>query len=255
MQVRDVVVEPMGSDRVLWCCLHGGPVTLDSADQWPSADKTEWGRYRERNVPLLRKIARTYGSCAILARDGNQIVGQLRFYPKVICDLKGAGALCLLQDHPAGPAEDFATSDFPDPAQIEHRTLVIHCMMTGSPMQKENPYQRKGIGSRMVRALIQWATTNGWERIEADSFEDLPVIYEITGSAGHTFWEKLGFRVVDRHPHPELQDPNEFAEFITRLEDEAKAIGIPPQRARDRIVMRLDLSQTGRAGRATDATQ
>ncbi len=253
--IEDVVVEPMGSDCVLWCCLHGGPLTLHTDDQWPSAGETEWERYRERNLSLLRKIARTYGTCAILARDGNQIVGQLRFYPKVICDLKGAGGLCLLQDHPAGPVEGFASNDFPNPAEIEDRTLVIHCMMTGSPNQKENPYQRKGIGSRMVRALIRWATTNGWERIEADSFEDLPIIYQITGSAGHTFWEKLGFRVVDRHPHPELQDRGGFPEFITKLEDEAKAVGIPPRRARDRIVMRLGLTQTSRAGKASEPTQ
>jgi hypothetical protein len=126
--------------------------------------------YRQRNLPLLRKIAKTYGACAILARDGDHIVGQLRFYPKAICDLKGAGGLCLQQDHPAGPAEDFADHDFPPLAQIEDKTLVVHCLMTGSPQQRENPYQRKGIGTRMVRALIQWAKTNGWERNEADSY-------------------------------------------------------------------------------------
>jgi len=113
--------------------------------------------------------------------------------------------------------------------------------MTGSPQQKENPYQRKGIGTRMVRALIEWAKANGWERIEADSFEDIPIIYEITGSAGHTFWEKLGFHFVDRHPHPELQNRSEIAEFVTTLEEPAKVIGIPPKRARDRLVLRLDV--------------
>jgi len=97
----------------------------------------------------------------------------------------------------------------------------------------------------MVRALIDWAKATGWERIEVDSFEDLPIIYEITGSAGHTFWEKLGFRLVDRHPHPALQDQNErteFDEFVKTLEKYAKSIGAPLERARDRLVMRLDLT-------------
>ena len=75
---------------------------------------------------------------------------------------------------------------------------MIHCMMTGSPLQEKNPYQRRGIGSRMVEALIEWAQKNGWEHIEVESFEDLPIIYEVTGSAGHVFWEKLGFRLNDR---------------------------------------------------------
>ncbi|MFC1737380.1 GNAT family N-acetyltransferase [Candidatus Hydrogenedentota bacterium] len=240
--IEDVVVEPMTNEFVLWRCLHGGPLTRHTIDQWSSADKTEWERYRQRNLPLLIKITRTYGACAIIARDNDAIIGQLRFYPKVICELKDAGGLCLQQDHPAGPTENFVDSDFPDPAQIEDKTLVVHCVMTGSPHQKENPYQRKGIGTRMVRALIHWAKANGWERIEADSFEDIPIIYEMTGSTGHTFWEKLGFRVVDRHPHPELQDRSQFDEFVTTLEEQAKSIGILPERARDRLVMRLDVT-------------
>ncbi len=240
--VEDVVVEPMTEKFILWRCLHSGPLSRDAIDHWSSADEMPWDRYRKRNTSLLVKLTRTYGACAILARDGDRIVGHLRFYPKAVCDMEGAGGPCLQQDPPGGPAEHFPDSDFPDPAQIEDRTLCVHCLMMGSSLQKENPYQRKGIGTRMVRALIEWAKTNGWERIEADSFEDLPIIYEGTGSAGHTFWEKLGFCLVDRHLHPELQDPGEFPEFIATLEEQAKSIGVPPETARDRLVMRLDLT-------------
>jgi len=242
IMVEDVVVEPMTEEFILWRCLHGGPLSRDSIDEWPSASTLPLGRYRERNTPLLVKITRTYGACAIIARDGDEIVGQLRFYPKAICSMDGAGCLCLQQDHTAGPADDFADRDFPDPAQIDDKTLVVHCMMTGSSQQKENPYQRKGIATRMVGALIEWAKANGWDRIEADSFEDIPIIYEITGSAGHTFWEKLGFGLVDRHPHPDLQDRSQFDEFVKTLEEQAKSIGIGPERASDRLVMRLDLT-------------
>lgn len=240
--IEDVVVEPMTEDCILWRCLHAGPLTRHSVDQLSAEGRTELERYRRRNLPLLRKIVRTYGACAILARDSDRIVGMLRFYPKAVCGLDGAGGLCLLQDHPAGSIEGFAENHFPAPAQIEDRTLSVHCLMTGSPRQKENPYQRKGIGTRMVRTLIQWARANGWERIEADSFEDLPIIYEMTGSAGHTFWEQLGFRVVDRHPHPALLDRSEFTEFVTTLEEQAKAVGISPERARDRLIVRHDLT-------------
>jgi hypothetical protein len=200
-----------------------------------------WKRYRERNLPLLAKLSEIYGACAIIARDGSEIVGQLRFYPKAVCNLKGAGGLCLQQDHSAGPADDFAETDFPDPAQIEDKTLVVHCLMTGSVHWKENPYQRKGVGSRMVKVLIEWAGVNSWEHIEADAFEDIPVIYDITGGAGHTFWKKLGFRLVDRYPHPELRDRSRFPQFIATLEEQAKAVGISPEKARDKLVMRLDL--------------
>jgi hypothetical protein len=238
----NVVVEPMSEEFILWRCLHGGPLTHSAIDQWPPDSQLPWERYRKRNVPLLVKLTRTYGACAIVARDGDRIVGQLRFYPRAVLDMieKGSDNLCLQQDYPAGPADDFADSDFPPLAQIEDKTLVVHCLMTGSPQQKENPLQRKGLGSRMVRTLIQWARDSGWDRIEADSFEDIPIIYEVTGSAGHTFWEKLGFSVVDRHPHPALREP-ELNSFVTTLVEQAKAAGISPERAKDQIVMRLDL--------------
>jgi hypothetical protein len=184
------------------------------------------------------KLTRIYGACAILARDEDRIIGQLRFYPKAIYGIEGAGGLCLQQDYPSGPADGFSETNFLPCAQLEDRTLAVHCLMTGSPTQKTNPYQRKGIGSRMVMAMIQWAETRGWNCIEANSFEDLPIIYEITGNAGHTFWEKLGFSVVDRYSHPDLQERNPF---VITLEEQAKSFGIPPERARDQLVMRLSL--------------
>jgi ribosomal protein S18 acetylase RimI-like enzyme len=234
-----IVIEPMTEKFILWRCLHFGPISIQTIDRWPSDSQISWELYRKRNIPLLRKLTRIYGAYAMLARLSEKIVGQLRFYPKFVCSMKGAGGLCLLQDFPNGPADDFAKKDFPHLQNIEDKTLVIHCLMTGSSQQKENPFQRKGIGTRMVRSLIQWAKANGWEFIEVDAFEDIPIIYEITGSAGITFWRKLGFRLADRHPHPFLQERNEFVET---LEEQAKAIGISPDRARDRLLMRLDLA-------------
>lgn len=239
--IEGLVIEPMSEEFILWRCLHGGPLSNDNINRWSSTDILPFERYCSRNKPLLIKLTQTYGACAILARDGDHIVGQLRFYPESVCGMEGSGGLCLMQDPPGGPLETFVESDFPELDQIEDKTLVVHCLMTGSSMQKENPYQRKGIGSSMVSALIEWAKTNGWERIKADAFEDLPIIYECTGSAGFTFWQKLGFQILDRHPHPELQDRNQFSEFISTLEEQAKPMGITPERAVDRIVMQLRL--------------
>jgi GNAT superfamily N-acetyltransferase len=237
--IEDVVVEPMTEDFILWRCLHDGPLSRKTIDLWPETYTTLLERYRDRNVPLLRKLIQTYGTCAIVARDGEMAVGQLRFYPKVLCAMEDAGWLCLQQDHPEGPADGFGDNDFPELAAIEDKTLSVHCMMTGSSLQAENPYQRKGIGTRMARTLIQWAGANGWEHIEADAFDDIPGIYELTGSTGYMFWEKLGFYIADRHPHPHLEGEDEFVE---KLEGLAKAAGISPEKAKDRIVMRLDLA-------------
>jgi hypothetical protein len=235
---ENIIVEPMTEEFILWRCLHNGPLSPADIDQCLDDTDFPWVRYRERNIPLLQKLTRIYGTCAIVACVNERIVGMLRFYPKAVWKMKGAGSLCLQQDYPAGPADDFVDSDFPFPEEIKDKTLVVHCMMTGSPQQEVNPYQRTGLGSRMVKTLVQWAKANGWNCIEADSFEDLPIIYEITGSAGHTFWEKLGFHIAERYPHPDLQ---EYEEFVKILEQQAKDMGIAPEKARDQIIMRLDL--------------
>jgi GNAT superfamily N-acetyltransferase len=236
---EDVVIEPMTEKFILWRCLHSGPLSCQTIEPWPPDNRIDWERYHARNVPLLLKLTRTYGACAILARVDDRIVGQLRFYPRAIWDMGSTGEMCLRQDYPNGPADDFADTEFPPLGQIKDRTLAVHCLMTGSSQQEENPFQRKGIGTRMVRFLIHWAKTNGWELIVVDAFEDIPIIYEITGSAGLTFWKKLGFRMIDRHPHPHLQ---ERSEFLVMLEEQAKSIGISPERAKDRLVMHLDLT-------------
>lgn len=246
--IEDVLIEPMTQDFILWRCLHGGPLSSATMDQWPAGSPLPWELYKKRNVPLLDKLTRTYGACAIVARDGNRVVGLLRFYPKAVWNTEGAGGLCLQQDYPSGPGEDFVKNDFPPLSRIEDRTLAVHCLMTGSSQRQENPFQRKGIGSRMAACLVRWAAANGWDRIEADAFEEIPVIYEITGCTGHRFWEKLGFSVANRIPHPDLQFDNAKARdpFVTALETQAKSAGIPPERAKDKIVMRLDLREAGR---------
>lgn len=236
--IDNVQIEPMTRDCILWRCLHSGPISCAEVDERPADDKLPWERYWQRNALLLEALTRVYGACAILARDGGRIVGHLRFYPKAVCDMPGAGQLCLQQDYDAGPEDHFAESSFPPLAEIKDKTLVVHCLMTGSPQQEENPYQRKGVATRMALKLIEWAKAQGWEWLEARSFEDLPIVYELTGSAGRVFWEKLGFTLAERHPHPYLQQP---CEFVARLEAQARAAGIPPERARDELVMRLGL--------------
>ncbi len=120
--------------------------------------------------------------------------------------------------------------------------------MTGSPSQKENPYQRKGLGTRMARKLIEWAGENGWTAIEATAYEDLPLIYEITGQAGKTFWEKLGFHIAETGVEPELVKDNEFARS---LHQQATTIGLPLERVKNKYTMRLDIKTIRKGSQKT----
>jgi GNAT superfamily N-acetyltransferase len=238
--IGEIVVEPMTQSFIVWRCLHGGPLSCGNIDQWAPGDKMPWARYRLRNVALLSKLTEVYGACAIVAREEDEIVGLLRFYPKAVWQMDGAGLLCLQQDHPAGPVDDLAEREFPALTELEDRTLEVHCLMAGAPSESGRQYKRRGIATRMAKELIRWAQGRGWESIEASSFEDIPILYRWTGNAGHTFWKKLGFHVADRFPNPHLQERNEF---VVQIEEQAKTLGLEPARAKDRIVMRLGLTQ------------
>jgi hypothetical protein len=182
---------------LLWRCLHGGPLQKETIDTWDPDSPMPWDALRARNIPLLQILTDRYGACAVIAQDGDQVVGQLRFYPKKVWEMAGGGMLCLQQFPSAGPGEDFCASQFPQKRELEEKTLVVHCMMTGCPSRAENPYQRKGIASQMVRELVQWARQNGWDAVEATAYEDLDFLYQVTGQAGRRFWEALGFRVKE----------------------------------------------------------
>ena len=239
--LSDVVVEMMTGDFILWRCLHGGPLTRETVDRPPPQPGVPWERFRARNVPLLRKLTDVYGSCAVIARDGDRIVGQLRFYPRAVCAMTGAGrALCLQQEFPAGPADDLVENDFPLLDGLADRTLFVHCMMTGSPHRKENPYQHRGIGSRMVRTLMDWAGARGWRGVEAHAYADLPIVYAVTGQAGRAFWEKLGFRAIASCTEPAFAE-DEHSGFVATLLKQAAERGIDADTAKTRHTMRRDL--------------
>lgn len=237
--INDVVVEMMSTDFLLWRCLHGGPLTRETVDCPEPHPAVPWERLRARNLPLLIKLTQVYGACAVVARHGERIVGQLRFYPKAVCQMAAPGpGLCLQQTFPAGPADDLSGRGFPPLDEIADKALFVHCLMTGSPQQKENPYQRQGLGSRLVRTLVDWARERGWNAVEATAFTDLPTIYAITGQAGRRFWEKLGFRVVDTGVEPALDVEGDFGRLLLK---EAVDHELDAAAAHARYTMRLDL--------------
>lgn len=233
----DVIIKPMTEDFILWRCLHKGPHTAATLEDWPE-NETDWPTHRAINVPLLRKLIRAYGTCAMLAWDGSRVVGFLRFYPKVIYSFPEAGDMCLQQHHPAGPTQDLVKRALPGLEEIEDKTLAVHCMMTGTPLLEKNPYQRKGIGTRMARGLIDWATERGWTAIEASAYEDLDILYANTGQAGTGFWRKLGFTIVATNIEPEFEKNNEFTR---QMREEAVVKGLDIPTIQNVHTMRLNL--------------
>jgi len=236
--LEGLLIEPMRENFLLWRCLHGGPLNLRNIDAPPPNPEVDWPSARARNIPLLAKLTWTYGACAILARDGDDVVASLRFYPKALCAFEDSGAgFCLQQRPPAGPADELAAHDFPPLTSQPDKTLFVHCLMITAPPGEPERYRRKGLATRLARELIRWATERGWSAIEATAYEELPMLYAISGVAGRRFWEPVGFRVVRQDKEPGIS-----GDLLEKLRQDAVAAGLDPQRVVNRYRMRLDLT-------------
>jgi hypothetical protein len=235
----NIVIEPMTEDFILWRCLHGGPLSKETIDRWPPDEAESWETHRAKNVPLLEKIVKVYGTCAILARDGGQVVGTLRFYPKILYSMEGAGSsLCLLQPFPDGVSERLVENRFPPLEEILDKTLTIHCWTIALSSEKENLFQPEGIGTRMARELMQWAEENGWKSIEATAYEDTEVLYTQIGLPGKRFWEEFGFRMVKT----DTETASWFLRFLDTMREQVVARGLNPEDAQNRYTMRIELA-------------
>ncbi|MBN2375064.1 MAG: GNAT family N-acetyltransferase [Sedimentisphaerales bacterium] len=214
-----------------------GPLSKTSIEKSPPKFHTDFKKLRAVNIPLLEKLIETYGTCAILAKDSDLVVGSLRFYPKILFPEGSMIGFCLQQEPPYGPSESTAAREFPSLKNIQDKTLKVHCMMAGSSQQKKNPYKRKGIGTRMARELICWAQEHGWESIEATAYEEVEIMYANFGAAGRSFWEKLGFGLVKTEIEHELR-----GELLEKMQEQVIAKGLAAEDARNKYTMRLDLT-------------
>jgi hypothetical protein len=235
--LNNLTVEPLREGMILWRCLHGGPISEENLDTPPPNPQVDWPFIRTRNIPLLTKLTQAYGACAIVARDGGEIVATLRFYPMALCSFGDSGAgFCLQQRAPAGPADDLTEREFPSLKELPDKTLFVHCLLVASPRQEPDRYRRKGVASRLVRELIRWGSDKGWRAIEASGYEEIPLLYDIGGVAGKFFWQKLGFRIVCQDTESAIA--GELFE-VTRAS--AASVGIPAEETANRYRMRLDL--------------
>jgi len=238
--VDRLVFEAMTERLLVWRCLHGGAIDASNVDLPGRHPKMDWGATRSRNVPLLRKLVATYGSCAILAWDDAAVVGTLRFYPKALCGWGESGpCFCLQQDPPAGPPLDLVEREFPRLECLEDKTLFVHCLMVVSPAGDPERYRRKGVATRMARELVRWGTAGGWTAIEANAYEEIPSLYAISGAAGRRFWETSGFGVVYRDTEPGIT-----GEILESARRDADRVGISPGDVTNRYRMRLELRPT-----------
>jgi len=216
-----IEIVPMDESYVHTRCLHSGPVdtaVCQHADDplpeghpsHPWSDETLHEviqRYRTHGISCCpppaafsRELMRRYGTCAILAWEGQKVVGQLFFYPMRIARMLEV----LWESIPP-----LMPSTACDPEEGEGILWVL-CVMSSRPYLGSQPDTitgcdwptvadagaRRGVGQRLVGGLIDWAREHDWRRIVKVAHADVDCFYGQLGGGGKAFWKKAGFEVA-----------------------------------------------------------
>lgn len=246
-----IEIKPMGEDFILPRCLHAGPIEAAVGKASEPADLDlpphPWSDETIRDLvarhpdfglcdagsgwptEFMREMIRRYGACALLAWEGQKVVGFIRFYPMEIAR--------LVDERRAGRVEPILDPTLACEPEGDEATFWVHCVMTSRPYTggteevgptsggdgilrtAEEAGARKGIGLRLARALIPWAREHGWKRMIKIAPCDLDFFYGIWGGGGKSFWEKAGFKVVGTIHRPQKWSEEDMTTLRAQLAD------------------------------------
>jgi len=189
----------MNEGCVLTYCHHGGAIPLIEAKE-PEAHSA-WIE-KKNDIPkgsvarFLKAMCQEYGSCGVMAIDGDQVIGKLRFYPAQLGDSR---LPTCVQGNPKALVA-FEPTSLPPQESLDSRAMSIHCIQ----VVKDGGYRGQGIGTTMVRKLIDWASGTGWDEIRAPAIRHIPPLLDWCGSFSIDVYKRLGFVETGSAPHPEL---------------------------------------------------
>jgi GNAT superfamily N-acetyltransferase len=150
---------------------------------------------------FLRAVCRAYGSCGVLAVDGNAVVGKVRFYPQEIAE-RFYPALGLQEPQRMRVLATFDPGALPPRDELREKALFICCFQLvhdykaaaeGRPTDVPS-YLGRGIATSMLRVLIDWARAEGWDELRAEAVEPIPPLLMWSGRLSVERYRKLGFR-------------------------------------------------------------
>ena len=188
----------MHEGSVLTSCLHSGPISLAEvarAEELPS-----WLE-RDAQLPggtvarVLNALCREYGSCGVMAVDGDVVVGKVRFAP---AGLNEGVPECAQQHAEAWLGCDPGT--LPPRRGLRPRALRIWCVQVVA----DDRYRRKGIATAMVAQMAAWARAEGWEEIHAHAIRAIPPLLDWAGIFSLDAYRRLGFTPTSSEVGPGL---------------------------------------------------
>jgi len=182
----------MNKDFILFCCLHCGPLSRSTIDEKCSLPKEQL----DRNKTFLARLIDTYGSCAVLAMEGDLVVAHARFYPQIIYD---QFEFCC-QDPNHAITQEMVEMKLPPLANPAERILRITCFLV------HEDYQGQGLSHKLIDAILEWAKNNAWKSVKCFAYPDNYWLSSEMCTPMLRTYSKHGFRKIGTVMIPEAKD-------------------------------------------------
>jgi GNAT superfamily N-acetyltransferase len=191
----------MDTTCLLSACLHDGPAPLASLrEALAAATDTE---RQEGLAPgalarFLEALCQRYGSGAVLAVEGDLVVGKLRFAPAQVGRM--LSGICFQQAEQARRIAQLDLSTLPTREALEEQRLRLDCY------QVARGYRGRGLAKHMLDFAIAWARATGWEALSASAIRPIPPLLDWSGQASLKAMQGRGFVVTSEAMNADLRE-------------------------------------------------
>jgi len=217
---RDLDIRAMDEDFIAYRKMYVPPLTRENVgmilphDDAPVMRHFKRRRYQQVIEEFFRRQIRAVGSCAVLAWEGDGVVGKMHFTTReMFAAFRRAGAWYCV-DHESTPTTILSLDEDEEARLLasESRTLFVVCFNIG---HMDARYHGQGIASAMLEYLKAWARERGWRRIETHSCPDITPHRSIgSWMLRRSALERRGFRVAEETRVP----PHEAAARLRHIE-------------------------------------
>jgi GNAT superfamily N-acetyltransferase len=183
---------PMNKDFILFCCLHCGLLSPSNIKEKCSLPKGQ----SNRNKKLLGRLIDTYGSCAMLAMEGDFVVAHARFYPHIIYN---QFEFCC-HDPNHAITQEMVEMKLPPLDNSAERILSITCFFV------HKDYRGQGLSHKLIDAILEWAKNNDWKSIRCFAYPDNYWLSSEMCTPMLRTYSKHGFRKIGTVMIPEAKD-------------------------------------------------
>lgn len=151
------------------------------------------------SVTEIEDRIRDLGTCAMLAFDGDQHIGQLQ--------VRRYSAHCR---SPNGLWDPLYWGDFGESAPLlPDDALSLFCYHVGQlddTERRDNRYQGRGIGARLLDEVLGWAAEREFDAVVAKAMPSERKVMAFMGGQPLSVYLERGFEVVSSWVDPQLRD-------------------------------------------------